>query len=109
MKKGMNMKAKSLLRYREFAMGDQRYPSIKDSFEAEAYAGQDKIADYLRNGRVTLCATSASVDVLTGQQIDGRKCLMTDGEYSWNNTLAYYVEKYNLRLPTEFEEKVLSA
>ena len=105
----MNMKAKSLLRYREFAMGDQEYPSIRDSFAPSAYAGRDEIAAYLRNGRVTLCATSAAVDVLTGQMIDGQRCLMTDGEYSWNNTLAYYVEKYNLRLPAEFEEKVLSA
>ena len=32
---------------------------------------------------------------------------MTDGEYSWLSDLAYYVEKYNLRLPEEFEGKVL--
>ena len=100
---------KSLLLYREFAGDDPQYPSIRDSFSPDAYAGQEKIAAYLRRGRVTLCAPSVAVDVLTGERIEGRMCLMTDGEYSWNNALAYYVEKYNLRLPVEFEKKVLSA
>lgn len=34
---------------------------------------------------------------------------MTDGKFTWNTTLAYYVENYNLRLPKDFEEHVLSA
>ena len=100
---------KSLLLYREFTGEDPQYPSLRDSFSPAAYAGQEKIAAYLRRGRVTLCAPAVTVDALTGERIEGRMCLMTDGEYSWNNALAYYVEKYNLRLPVEFEEKVLSA
>ena len=33
---------------------------------------------------------------------------MNDGKYSWTSTLIYYVEKYNLRLPLEFEKYVLN-
>lgn len=33
---------------------------------------------------------------------------MTDGQYSWNNALPYYVRKYNLRLPKQFEEMALA-
>ena len=105
----MSKTIRSLLAYREFANGSEEYPSITDSFSKEPYAGMEKIVSYLRNGKVTLCSPSTEVDVLTGEQIDSQKYLMTDGEYSWNNSLAYYVEKYNLRLPLEFEKKVLFA
>ena len=33
---------------------------------------------------------------------------MNDGIYSWSNDLAYYVEKYNLRLPADFVNHVLN-
>ena len=33
---------------------------------------------------------------------------MTDGEFSWNGSLIYYVKKYNLRLLKEFEDYVLA-
>ena len=46
-------------------------------------------------------------DVFTGDQISNEMIGMNDGEYTWFNTLAYYVEKYNLRLPKEFEDKIL--
>lgn len=102
------MQSKNLLQYREFTNGNGNYPSIKDSFSKGPYYGQDKIVEYLRKGHVTLCSPTITVDVFTGQRIDNQKYLMTDGEYSWNNALAYYVEKYHLRLPLEFEAKVLS-
>ena len=34
---------------------------------------------------------------------------MTDDLYSWISSLAYYVEKYNLRLLPEFERYVLES
>lgn len=48
-------------------------------------------------------------DVITGESIK-MECLgMNDGEYTWFNILAYYVKKYNLRLPEEFERKILNS
>ena len=37
-------------------------------------------------------------DVITGETIKMEKIGMNDGEYTWFNTLAYYIEKYNLLL-----------
>ena len=34
---------------------------------------------------------------------------MTDGVFSWISSLAYFVEKYNLRLLPEFERYVLES
>ena len=34
---------------------------------------------------------------------------MNDGVYTGFNTLVYYVDKYNLRLPEDFEKHVLSS
>ena len=96
-----------LFQYDEFAPG-MGYPSMKDSFCRNPYPGQSRIVDYLRKGRKTFTACSKARDVFTGELIPDERCGMTDEEYSWMGPLAYYVEKYNLRLDPEFESKVLN-
>lgn len=97
---------RKLLQYEEFTpkMG---YPSIKNSFCSKPYEGQEAVANYLKMGKVILAAPSVSKDAFTGDIISGGMYIMTDGEYSWPSELAYYVEKYNMRLEPEFEKKVL--
>ncbi|MBR0342250.1 MAG: hypothetical protein IJH64_08400 [Oscillospiraceae bacterium] len=103
------MKTKSLILYKEFGPAPGLdLPSMTDSFADEAYPGQEKVVKYLSEGRKTYCAAGRACDVFTGESIPGEWCGMTDGEFSWISELAYYVEKYNLRLPAEFEKKVLS-
>lgn len=80
--------------------------SIKDDFESEPYPGQWKLLRYLRNGKVTIASTCVAKDIITGENISALY-YMTDSEYQWLSTLEYYVGKYNLRLPLEFEEKIL--
>ena len=29
-----------------------------------------------------------------------------NGEYSWSNSLVYYIKKYNLRIPKKFEKEI---
>lgn len=86
--------------------------SMKHHFESKPYLGKEKIILYLKNkGKLTMVRMEMAKDRLTGEQIKGMRDLglFTDGEYSWWNDLAYYVEKYNLRLPKEFEEHVLNS
>ena len=97
----------SLIHYNEYGPG-MGFPSMKDSFEETKYFGQDRIAAYLINGRKTYAAAGRSRDFFTGEEIPGELCGMTDEEYSWISDLSYYVKTYNLRLPKEFEDKVLS-
>ena len=98
---------KCLILFDEYGKG-MGYPSMRDSFEVVPYDRKDDIVKYLRKGRKTYAATSKACDFFTGDTIKDEKCGMTDGKFTWNATLAYYVDKYNLRLPRDFEEHVFS-
>lgn len=95
----------SLIIYREF--GDENYPSITEFFSENKYDGQDEILAYLKNGKVGAVSMGNVYDIVTNEKIAHEKLLMSDGRYSWNSIICYYVEKYNLRLPKEFEQYVL--
>lgn len=97
----------SLSKYDEFGPG-MGFPSIKESFSKVPYPNKDIIVNYLKNGKVGISAGSVVRDIITDEKIANYKTIMSDGKYSWNNSIAYYVENYNLRLPREFEEHVLS-
>lgn len=85
------------------------FPSMKEFFESKPYEGQKRIIEYLKNAKVDMVREEIPKDVFTGEKIRMEMLGMNDGEYTWFNTLAYYVEKYNLRLPRDFEEKILGA
>ena len=83
------------------------YPSMREFFSAEPYVGQREVVYYLLHGNEDMVSAKIPVDVFTGKPIRMNQVGMNDGEYSWWNTLAYYVEKYNLRLPQSFVEKAI--
>lgn len=94
-------------RYDEFNPG-KNYPSIREFFSDAPYEGQGRIIHYLKHGSEDMASFRLPKDVITGEIIPMSAIGMNDGEYSWFNTLAYYVEKYNLRLPEDFEKKILN-
>lgn len=91
--------------YREF--GFQDAPSMRDSFETVAYEGQTKVAAYLRNGDPGVACPKTEKDVFTGEYIKDECIVRFDGVFKWPMSLAYYVERYHLRLPLEFEQHIL--
>lgn len=97
---------KYLGKYDELSPG-KNYPSMKNFFSERPYNGQEKIIHYLRNGKEDMCRMEVAKDIFSGKIISNEMIGMNDGEYTWFDTLAYYVEKYNLRLPKEFEDKIL--
>ena len=99
--------SKCLIKFNEYGPG-MGFPSMKASFENAPYSGIDRIIAYLENGKKTYTATSKARDFFTGDIIQEENCGMTDGEFSWNGSLIYYVKKYNLRLLKEFEDYVLA-
>lgn len=99
----------SLCNFTEY--GSDNGISMKDRFQEKPYPGMDRIVFYLRhNGKPTLAQAKRTSDRFTGERIPGEfsLTLFDDGNYSWWNDLAYHVEKYNLRLPKEFEDYVLN-
>ena len=93
--------------YKEF-VSNEDYPSIQKYLEKEPYPNQGKIAHFLKNGKIEFARLSRVRDIFTGEQIPFEALAMSDGDYFWSNTLAWYVEKYNLRMPEEFERYILS-
>lgn len=97
----------NLARYDEFGK-NMGLPSIVELFSDVPYPNKGKIVDYLKSGKVSLIGVAPITDVVTGEKIAKELEIMEDGKYSWNNALIYYVERYNVRLPKEFEDYVLS-
>ena len=96
-----------LLRWKEF--GDKESPSITTAFNDGPYFGQKEIVKYLKTaGTPTVCAPANTYDVFTHEMIMSKMENWTDGEYSWPCELYHYVEKYNMRLPKDFEDKVFA-
>jgi hypothetical protein len=92
--------------YNEIAAG-HNFPLMKDSLQAEPYRHKNEIAKYLRSGNVEFARVSRAKDVFTGEIIPHEALFMNDGVFCWSSELAWYVEKYNLRLPKEFEDHIL--
>lgn len=95
-----------LCNYKEY--GAENAPSIIDASSSEPYFGKDKIVKFLtENGKAGLASTSVPHDRITGERIGIELVLKEADRFSWWSDLAYHVEKYNLRLPKEFEDYVL--
>lgn len=88
-------------------LDNEDFPSIHDYLEKEPYPNQDKIAHFLNNGKIELAQLSRDRDIFTGERIPREVLVMSDGDYYWANILVWYVEKYNLRMPEEFEKYIL--
>lgn len=92
--------------YKEFNP-KSNLPSITESFSKESYPGKGKVVTYLKKGKPGILSTEIPHDVLTGAAIPLENLVMDDGIFAWPLILAYYVDKYNVRLPAEFEKVVL--
>ena len=86
----------------------RNFPKMTDSMESGPYSHKEEIIQYLLNGNVEFVRVSRAKDVFTGEYIPREVRVMRDGDYCWPNLLAWYVDKYNVRLPREFEEHILS-
>lgn len=78
------------------------YPKLAEQCESGYYKDVAAVAQYLRSGESVAESPGILRDVLTGARIPERLSYLTDGKYAWRSDLAYYVEKYNLRLPEDF-------
>ena len=92
--------------YAELEPG-RNFPKMKDSFSKEPYPHKSKVMRFLQGGSVDLARASRAKDVFSGELIPAEVLVMHSGDFYWSNTLVWYVEKYNLRLPKDFEEYIL--
>lgn len=83
------------------------FPRLEASLESKPYKNKREIVRYLTTGTVELARASRTRDIFTGEIIPAEVLVMRDGDFYWSNELAWYVEKYNLRLPKDFENHIL--
>lgn len=100
----MKTRINIMANWKEFNPSAKR--SMKDDFSSTPSPVKKQILAYVNSGTATLVSPSSSFDAFTGERISATSCILTDGEYSWHNTLGYYIQKYNLRIPKELEQKI---
>lgn len=81
--------------------------SIKQFIVSKVNYDKKKILDYLQNGKKEANCPKPTYDIISGKMISTSFTVLTDGEYIWKNDLPYYVDKYNIKLPQSFIEKVI--
>lgn len=97
-----------MTKWREFNPGATR--SITQDFSSEPSKYQNEILRYLENsGEITIMASKRAIDVVSGETLDFSEGIRADGEFSWNISLGYYVRKYNLKIPEEFEKAIMGS
>lgn len=96
--------------YKELYPGkDYGFPSIDGFISREPYPEKPAIISYLKSGGDDRAAgTGVNKDVFTGEVFGLEETLRDDGNFQWSDTLAYYVDRYNLRLPDEFVAKAVA-
>ncbi len=61
------------------------------------------VVDYLRSNELVLMCAGWMTDVLTEKQVTGwRPNYRADKAYTWNESIAYYLDKYDAELPGDF-------
>ena len=102
----MNKSKNIMAVWKEFNPTAER--SMRDDFQDKPSPLKEKIIAYLNHGKIVSAAPGRAADVFFGKSINQTLCILTDGEFSWSNTLGYYVEEYNLQIPKELEDKILN-
>ena len=74
------------------------------------YSKQEKkkIIEYIKGNDKVAIAPGFERDYFTGEPTHVRHEFQSDGVYEWDIVLAYYVEKYNMKLPENFIKHILN-
>ena len=84
------------------------YPSLRELISDVPFENKENVLHHMKNAQVTAAAAGVFRDILTGEVIPAEALCLTDGEYYWRSDIAYYVERYNMRLPQEFIEHAVA-
>lgn len=85
-------------------LGDDDAPSLADARGKRPPANQAQVVAYLKAGKVLVMSPGLVKDAFDRGTLAGTRSMRTDGVYAWPDSLAFYVERYQVELPAEFEE-----
>ena len=77
-------------------------PTLEDSRSDTPLVQEDRVVAYLRDAPVVMASPELLTDVLDPSVGIGTLAVHSDGEWTWRSDLAYYVERYHVRLDPDF-------
>lgn len=98
---------KDVCEVRELTENDN-HKSIKEQVFPNAINGKGKILDYLRSFPAKCVLASTVIDEITGEDTGQDLQLYEDNDWTWDDSVIYHFEHYNMRLSEEFLDYVLS-
>jgi hypothetical protein len=90
-------------RFEEFGYG-YGAPSVATARGKRAPRNKAEVVKYLRGGKMFVFSPGIEKDVFDETKLSDSSSIRTDGVYSWPEVLGYYVDRYDIELPEEFEE-----
>ncbi len=94
-------------RYREIYNSDE-YPCITDDIN-NVSEYKDEVLNYMKKCKSSSASPAILRDVISGENINIPLECKSDGVYGWRTDYMYYIDKYNLKIPTEFINHVINA
>lgn len=97
------MELKTVGYYKEMSQGRETDGSIYDYIDKVNPDDKAKICQYLESGVEFIVSPGVTYDVINPERgTSGIASSYSDGTWLWPGDLAYYVKKYNIKLPDEF-------
>ena len=82
--------------------------SIKDYLVDSVDYDKTAVVRYMTSFKYFAGCPKYAIDCITGEEIAPSILIYKDDEYCWSNVLIYHIEKYNIKLPEKFIEKIMS-
>ena len=96
---------KFITNYKEFGKSDEI--SLLDNISKTPIGVKNKVLSYMKGGNDAGVRCSSVFDFVQNFSTGKTIHCYTDGEYKWDDREIYHFEHYNLKLESEFVNKVL--
>ena len=91
--------------FQELEHGRPNGGSLAANVQLKPELFEDQVLGYLKSGNLLVGSPGIGCDVLSEDgSFSGPYHILTDGSWAWPQDLAFYVEKYHVKLPKEFVE-----
>jgi hypothetical protein len=82
---------------------DPRAPRLADARGHRSHDHKSEVVRYLNSGKMFVFSPGVDEDIFENGKLADTCSIVTDGTFMWQKQIAYYVEHYDIELPSEFE------